>query len=234
LIPPGVDAFDDSPIEPNRPLIPGRNTGANDGNTSGFMAGDSPDSLPENRRKTALPSNPFPDPDPIPFQEGSNARDRQPRKPGRSPPVLVSESPPFEDIEHYWNDSLGVHQRLTATRRDKLKSRWKDAEFRTRWRDAIDRISRSDFCRGMNDRGWKADLEWFLKVDTVTKVLEGKYDNHKNATYQTRGNSFAIRERANADAFATVFGPDNFETSSGGAATLLLNETDDAIHTAPT
>jgi hypothetical protein len=44
------------------------------------------------------------------------------------------------------------------------------------WRLILGRINASPFCLGQNDRGWKADVEFFLRPDTATKVLEGKYD----------------------------------------------------------
>ena len=28
-----------------------------------------------------------------------------------------------------------------------------------------------------NDRGWRADIDWYIKPDTIAKVMEGKYDN---------------------------------------------------------
>lgn len=123
---------------------------------------------------------------------------------GRSPPPLADQSPPFDEIERHWNESFGVSHTLTDSRRDKLKTRWKDATFRTRWREAIDRMSVSDFCRGLNDRGWLADLDFFLQPNTLTKTFEGKYDNRNtfNATRHT--NSAAAREQANADSFAIL------------------------------
>jgi len=33
---------------------------------------------------------------------------------------------------------------------------------------------------GNNDRGWKPNIEWFLKPDSVLNILEGKYDNAGN------------------------------------------------------
>lgn len=44
------------------------------------------------------------------------------------------------------------------------------------WIEVIQRLDRSSFCRG-NDRGWRADIDFLLKPDTATKVLEGKYDD---------------------------------------------------------
>ena len=40
-----------------------------------------------------------------------------------------------------------------------------------------------DFLLGVNDRGWKADFDFLIKVNNAVKVLEGKYSN--NAKSQT-------------------------------------------------
>jgi len=152
---------------------------------------------------------------------------------GRSPPSLASDFPPFDEIERHWNNAMEVSHKVTDSRRNKLLTRWKDAEFRARWREAIDRISRSNFCRGLNDRGWKADLDWFLKLDTITKVMEGKYDNH-NATRAARGNIAATREQANADAFAAYYGPEAVDEDCVGPSALVFDEEDAGTDSAST
>lgn len=30
---------------------------------------------------------------------------------------------------------------------------------------------------GKNDRGWKADFDFLMRVDKATSILEGKYEN---------------------------------------------------------
>ena len=63
--------------------------------------------------------------------------------------------------------------------------------------DAIERAMGSGFLTGQNDRGWVMDLEFFLRPDTVTKILEGKYDD-REGFHET---SEQKRERANAGVF---------------------------------
>jgi len=46
-----------------------------------------------------------------------------------------------------------------------------------RWREVVQRIARSKFCCGENDRGWVADFDFLVRPETFTKVLEGKYDD---------------------------------------------------------
>lgn len=43
------------------------------------------------------------------------------------------------------------------------------------WAEVFKAIEASPFCRGENDRGWRATLDWVLRPETATKVLEGKY-----------------------------------------------------------
>lgn len=84
-----------------------------------------------------------------------------------------------ESVLGEWNRLMGQTCRWTAKRQKAFRERWKSQLWRDSWRDAIARAAASEFCRGVNDRGWLADFEWFLKPDTVTKLLEGKYDDRE-------------------------------------------------------
>ena len=35
----------------------------------------------------------------------------------------------------------------------------------------------SNFLKGENDRKWKADFDFIMRIDKATNVLEGKYNN---------------------------------------------------------
>lgn len=41
-------------------------------------------------------------------------------------------------------------------------------------------LQNSDFCKGNNSRGWKADIDFILREDKFISTLEGKYNNPKN------------------------------------------------------
>lgn len=46
------------------------------------------------------------------------------------------------------------------------------------WDDIIDcfyNVEGSDFLKGKNDRGWKADIDFILREDKFVSILEGKY-----------------------------------------------------------
>lgn len=74
------------------------------------------------------------------------------------------------DVQHCRE---ATSKRITAYRQRSRNDHWM-----TSVAGALTKISESDFCRGKNDRGWLADIDWFLKPDTATKIMEGKYDNH--------------------------------------------------------
>ena len=51
-------------------------------------------------------------------------------------------------------------------------------------------MSESKFCVGENDRGWKADFDFFLKPGVIEKVMEGKYDSQPAAARRKPPESF--------------------------------------------
>jgi DNA-binding MarR family transcriptional regulator len=88
-------------------------------------------------------------------------------------------SPPSSKVENEilstWNSSMGQRCELTPKRRAILRSRLNVVAWSQRWKLAIEQARQCPFLMGENERGWKADFEWFLKPDSVTKILEGKY-----------------------------------------------------------
>ncbi len=94
---------------------------------------------------------------------------------------------PVQEVMDAWNRTakehgLHVANKLTATRRKAIRARLKDADWLAEYETALNRWTPSLFCRGQTDRGdWVADLDWFLRPDTVTKILEGKYDDKQDA-----------------------------------------------------
>lgn len=85
-----------------------------------------------------------------------------------------------------WNEfsSLPKIKAWTTARKTSLSARMKDQFFLENWLPAIERASRSPFLTGSNDRGWKADIEFFLQPNSVAKIMEGKYDQSaKQSTF---------------------------------------------------
>lgn len=87
----------------------------------------------------------------------------------------------METVKQAWNEmakAAGLESMRTWSdgRKRAFCARWKDADFRDNWRTAILKIQNTPFCCGKNDRGWRIDIEFFLKPDSLNKILEGKYD----------------------------------------------------------
>lgn len=67
-------------------------------------------------------------------------------------------------------------RKMTAQRIRQLDARLRDSTF-DEWQQAMSALERSAFCRGENDRGWRADFDFLLQPKSFTKLLEGAYDH---------------------------------------------------------
>ena len=104
---------------------------------------------------------------------------RQPLTANQESPQGDSKVAALPEVAAAWNEIPGVtHIRMmTKKRQAALKSRLADPTWVDDWKDGIERVRNSSFCCGGGDTGWQADIDWFLKPDTLTKILEGKYDD---------------------------------------------------------
>lgn len=64
------------------------------------------------------------------------------------------------------------------------KARLEEKPDREYWTNVIDRIARSEFCRGKNDRGWVASIDFLLRPKTHIAVMEGQYGCTPRKTQQ--------------------------------------------------
>lgn len=123
-----------------------------------------------------------------------NAKENPPQTPHKEniPPVISDEmtSPTVENensndlrpehvVEH-WNSmaertGLPAIRKLTLERRRKLAARIRDHPIDD-WICVFDRIERSKFLRGENNRGWAANFDFLLQPSSFVKILEGTYD----------------------------------------------------------
>lgn len=67
-------------------------------------------------------------------------------------------------------------RKMTSQRERQLRARLKDSTL-DEWLQAMAALERSAFCRGENDRGWRADFDFLLQPKSFTKLLEGAYDH---------------------------------------------------------
>lgn len=92
-----------------------------------------------------------------------------------------------QQILDSWNTlakdlDLSVCRTLTEKRRKAIKARLKAPDWREEFPEALQRISASAFLRGKKPgNDWRADIDWILQPDSVTRILEGRYDDRPNS-----------------------------------------------------
>lgn len=113
--------------------------------------------------------------------EGDKKETRGEGRAADAPRVASIVALPEEVVTWNGHSSLQKIKSLSPGRVKALKSRRTDAYFCENWKEAISKVAESNFCNGENDRGWRADFDFFLRPDTVAKIMEGKYDNRNSA-----------------------------------------------------
>jgi hypothetical protein len=97
---------------------------------------------------------------------------------------------PDQEIADAWN-ALATEFGLTpchgihGKRRKALAARWKEKRWRDGWKSALDRLRGIRWIRGDNQRGWKAHIDWFLRPEVVTRILEGQHDDNRRQIGET-------------------------------------------------
>jgi len=124
-------------------------------------------------------------PDALPREEKS----REEKKTKEPPPPPRGGGGGPEEFLRAWNaiPEFRSAKKLTAKRLAAFRARAREPDWAANWRAALDRAANSPFCTGHGERGWKADVDWFLKPDTVTKILEGVYDRLRNGRPSVAG-----------------------------------------------
>ena len=90
--------------------------------------------------------------------------------------------PSPKDFFNAWNEQafttpIPRAKELTKERQIKIRQRLTERTL-DEWKKVFALISQSEFCRGNNDRGWKASLDWIIaNGNNAAKALEGKYAN---------------------------------------------------------
>lgn len=90
--------------------------------------------------------------------------------------------PTPEEFREEWNRAAEANGwktclQINEDRERHLRARLKDPRWREGWRSALVRAGPIPALRGEGvDGTWKADVDWFLRPGTVTRLLEGKYD----------------------------------------------------------
>lgn len=132
-------------------------------------------------------------------------RGEEPQQTNPQPEVQAANTPPQPDhaplpkfgpreLAEAWNARMAKAKSLRGRRMplvnlerfDSSQKRWKEARARLDddpspevWLDAIDRMARSEFCRGGSGGNghdnWVADFDFLVAKDRLTGILEGKW-----------------------------------------------------------
>jgi hypothetical protein len=117
-------------------------------------------------------------------EQGDKTPPYTPPKGGESADAGRENSCPYDEIRQAWNAlaekgcDIRTVRVVSEKRRKHLRRRWSDSFWREHWRQALDRFG-SPFLRGK--RGWRPTFEWFIRPDSVLRVVEGYYDGDNRA-----------------------------------------------------
>lgn len=98
-------------------------------------------------------------------------------------PAAVAENSdfcPFSEIQRFWNEicvSYDKLQGIEGARKKTVGERWNHYKSLDTFRKLFEKAEASDFLKNANNRGWKADFDWFMKSENFEKTLSGIYDN---------------------------------------------------------
>ena len=93
-----------------------------------------------------------------------------------------NDSPEIKEMFELWNMvaealDLPLAKKLTSQRRQRLRRILKEhgmAEFK----EVLRNLETSNFLRGENNRGWRADLDFVLQPKSFVRILESSYVNN--------------------------------------------------------
>lgn len=91
---------------------------------------------------------------------------------------------PVQKVVDYWNKAvkdtpLPQIRQPNESRKTLIRQRW--AEYKNDVYEAIDRTVSSDFLTGRDGKWSRCCFDWVFKKENMTKILEGNYDNKKEA-----------------------------------------------------
>ena len=96
------------------------------------------------------------------------------------PKTVTADDCPYVEIlalykKIMWN--FPACRKLTNKRKVAMRKRWsEDLTTLEDWEAYFKDAATKRFLMGKNDRGWKADIDFFLREDAIIKMQEGKYD----------------------------------------------------------
>lgn len=99
---------------------------------------------------------------------------------------------PYKKIQDLFNStctSFSKIRTLSAKRKKVIRDRFHQYnKYIEVFKELFEKAESSNFLKGDNERGWKADFDWLLNEDNMAKVLEGRYDKTKEIKKQISPN----------------------------------------------
>lgn len=92
------------------------------------------------------------------------------------------------EIYNLYCTKLSQVQKVTDRREKAIDNFLKEFSVE-QFEEICKKVNNTAFLIGQNDRKWKADFDFLMRVDKATSILEDKYS--QNAENQTSGNIFA-------------------------------------------
>lgn len=146
--------------------------------------------------------------------------------------VVANRDPlcPYNMIGHQFIAAFGGTVHLTEKRRKAMRARWKDPFWRENWQAALDKASSLPFFKGSNSRNWKITFDFFLRQDSVVRIIEGNYDGFENSQSERKLTAAEQREQLNARSFQWIRdSAAQADAASGASRGLLSSSTGEAL-----
>ena len=80
--------------------------------------------------------------------------------------------------------NLSKIQKLTDKRKKSVDTFMKEFTIE-QFKEICEKTNTTDFLIGKNDRGWKADFDFLMRIDKATAILEEKYNTSNKKTKET-------------------------------------------------
>lgn len=135
-------------------------------------------------------------------QRPRNARvrtERQRDRDNRETEISAVALPKLAVIWNLHRGTLAEVRGCSGTRRGKVEARWKETPDESYWVKIVQRIAKSPFCTGDNDRGWLASFDFLIQPETRHKVDEGKYDPRSHGPRGPNGGGPAMSAEVKAE-----------------------------------
>lgn len=187
----------DSPMEEPIRSAGGTNNGTNSGTNVGSnvvrMLPECGVECGSNVGSYSIPT-PIPTPGPPPPPQEADDEEEDEKAPG-----VKSVKAFRQELSAAWNATASeLHlSRVVAfsdQRRSALRARLRDPFWREHWRDALNAIRDCPFLLGQGERGWVIDFDFFLRPNTASAILEGKY-NRKSPKAAAKSKVQDVAER---------------------------------------